>query len=103
MTTPVTQTNNHINIFDLILNRGRFATATVVGDADPVFEEFPTEWEMLCHAKRIACTVLFSEQARKDVRLVCAAGNKTWTWEPSNHNQLVGVGDTRGWTMFNAA
>lgn len=94
---------NPIDISSLILNRGRFAVAAVVGDAEPVFEEYPTEWEMLCRAKSLACTVLFNPDARKDVRLVCAAGDKTWTWTPDDHNLLVGVGDTRPWVMFKVA
>lgn len=96
-------TTNNIDIASLILNKGRFAVACVVGDAEPVFEEYQTEWEMLSRAKTLACTVLFNGDARKDVRLVCAAGDKTWTWTPEDNNLLKGVGDTRPWEMFKVA
>lgn len=98
MTNPMQTVANN-----LILNNGKFAVVCVVGDAVPVVEEYPTEWEMLSRAKTLACTVLFNADARKDVKLVCTAGSKTWVWNPDDNHLLKGQGDTRDWTMFKVA
>ena len=88
----------HMTIINEI-SRSQFNVVITVNGV-PHSEEYSSEYEVLVACKQHIQNALFGLTQGQDVELKAQAGDKSWVWKPSDHNVLLGVGNTRNWQVF---
>lgn len=66
----------------------------------PHFEEYSSEYEVLVACKQHIQNALFGLAKGQPIELKAQAGEKHWVWKHTDHNVLLGVGNTRNWQVF---
>ena len=66
----------------------------------PHSEEYSSDYEVLVACKTHIQNALFGLTKGMAVELKAQAGDKQWVWKPTDHNLLLGVGNTRNWQVF---
>lgn len=94
----------HSKIDAMIVNKpGRFVlmTQTLQGQQE---QEFTNALDLLAAAKSFAATCLFTVEPRSLVDMMYVqAGQKKWTWTPSDYNELRGLEQTPNFRIWRAA
>ncbi len=81
------------------ISRSNFNVVVTVAGV-PHSEEYSSEYEVLVVCKQHIQNALFGLTQGQAVELKACAGDKQWVWKPSDHNVLLGVGNTRNWQVF---
>lgn len=81
------------------ISRSNFNVVITVNGV-PHSEEYSNEYDVLVACKQHIQNALFGLTQGQAVELKACAGDKSWVWKPSDHNVLLGVGNTRNWQVF---